>query len=137
MLAHSNVGPGSRCLLVEETSGLLLGSLLARLAGLGDIMLLHDADSPPPVSLLPCFNHSPETMKPYDFLNWAAADVSYEPVQQASGAAEAEKSGNPLLVEKERKKQRKRDEVIKDVERKRQALFEGQWDSCVCSQSFT
>ena len=56
ILAHANIHPGSRALVVEDTSGVVVGAMLARMGGEGTLLVLHENDSPPGFGLLPAFN---------------------------------------------------------------------------------
>lgn len=138
LLSLSNVHPGSRTLCVEDASGCILGGLLERMGGQGQLLQLHDADSPPSVPILPNYNLSSREMKPYEWIHWAMAEKDYEPATQddveppvkpakegADAAAESKRA------DKERKKLKRRQEQRRDVSRRRALLHRGQWDSYV------
>lgn len=142
LLSLSNVQPGSRTLCVEDASGCIIGGLLARMAGQGQLLQLHDADSPPSLPVLPNYNLIQKEMKPYQWIHWAMAEKDYEPPVQddditagTASAAAAVGAPDTKRVEKDRKKQKRRLEQRKDVNRRRALLHEGHWDACVWSSS--
>ena len=126
ILTSANARPGTRAIVVEECSGLLVGSILGRIAGQGQCLVLHDADSPPALPLLPAFNLTEEEMKPYFYLDWLTADPDYE---HASLPLEPE--NGEFSSSKERIRYSKRKEAVKKLIQKREDLLNGGWDSYV------
>jgi tRNA (adenine-N(1)-)-methyltransferase non-catalytic subunit len=122
MLSFSNCEPGSRVLCVDDTSGLLPGAILSRMGGDGALLLLNDADSPPANPLLPLLNLPAELLAPLNYLNWAHATEDYE-------AAEVVPEPEEGTEDKARRKLHKRREILNAVEKRREVLFEGEWDA--------
>lgn len=104
------------------------------MGGQGQLLHIHDADSPPSNPVLPSFNLSKNEMRPYEWIHWAMAEKDYT----APGADHTDAPTPPADVseaeakkaEKEKKKNRKRHDQRKDVGRRRALLHDGQWDSC-------
>lgn len=131
IMTSANARPGSRSLVVEDCSGLLVGSLLQRMNGQGQCLVMHDADSPPALPLLPSFNLTAEEMKPYFYLDWLTAEPDYE---YASLPLEPENGQE--LSSKEKMRFSKRKEMAQKLVQKREDLLNGGWDSYVSNAAF-
>lgn len=136
ILALANVHPDSRVMCCEDASGLLIGSLLYRMAGQGQLLQLHDAESPPSNPVLPPFNLSKRDMRPHQWVHWAMTDKDYEPVVQGETLEEitpemlqSMEPAEAKKLDKERKKSKKRNEQLKDVAQRRDLYSAGQWEA--------
>ncbi|KAK8850545.1 hypothetical protein IAR55_004463 [Kwoniella newhampshirensis] len=78
LLTLSNVRPGGRYLVVDDTSGLMTAAVLERMGCEGRIMLFTDSDSPPAWGILSTMNYSERELECIKWLNWMEADEEYE-----------------------------------------------------------
>lgn len=83
LLSFADVRAGGKYLVVDGVGGLLTGAILERMggtssrltAGSGSVHLIHDADSPPALELLPLFNLTPyHTRHVLHTMHWAATE---------------------------------------------------------------
>jgi len=79
MLALANIRPGSRVVVVDDASGLVVGAIAERMAGHGQILLLHQHDSPPPVNLAAFLNLPSSFMhrKVLKVMHWGHTDENW------------------------------------------------------------
>lgn len=83
LLSFADVRADGKYLVVDGVGGLLTGAILERMggtfrrltAGSGSVHLIHDADSPPALELLPLFNLTPyHTRHVLHTMHWAATE---------------------------------------------------------------
>ncbi|KAI3624991.1 hypothetical protein CBS9595_000352 [Malassezia furfur] len=75
LLSFADVRAGGKYLVVDGVGGLLTGAILERMGGSGSVHLIHDADSPPALELLPLFNLTPyHTRHVLHTMHWAATE---------------------------------------------------------------
>lgn len=128
LMCHCNIHPGSRAIVVEDCSGILVGSALARMNGQGTLFQINDADSPPSNPLLPAFNLTKEEMKPFIAQNWAALEPDY---QHADLPMAPENEGGKPKNERERTKFHKRRQLYEQTIADRENFAAGEWDAYV------
>lgn len=78
LLTASNVRPGGRYLVVDDTGGLIVAAVLERMGCEGRIMQFTENDSPPAWSLLNVMNFSERELDCVKWLSWLEADEEYE-----------------------------------------------------------
>lgn len=77
-LSFANVQAGGKYLVIDGIGGLLTGAVLERLGGSGSVHLIHDADSPPALELMPLFNLTPShTHGILKIIHWAATEPAW------------------------------------------------------------
>ncbi|KAJ3279968.1 tRNA (adenine(58)-N(1))-methyltransferase non-catalytic subunit TRM6, partial [Blyttiomyces sp. JEL0837] len=75
MLCMGNVHAGQRLLVVDSSSGLLIGAILERTQGIGSIVALCDGDMPH-FETLKQMNFPPEVIQSVTFLSWNRLEAS-------------------------------------------------------------
>lgn len=126
IMSYADIKPGSRCLLVDDTtSHLLTSALLSRMNGQGRIMLISDTDSDPAYVAMPLFNLTEEEKAPLRVLNWAMLQSEWAPDEAAVAEGEAS-LGAKAKARKDSKRKR-----VAELEVDRQDLLAGGFDACV------
>ena len=78
LLVLSNVCPGGRYLVVDETGGLVTAALLDRMGCDGRILTFTESDSPPAWGVLNVMNYDERELSCVKWLNWLEMDEAYE-----------------------------------------------------------
>lgn len=126
MLTLANVQQGGRYIVIDDTSGLLTGAILERLAGEGSVLIIHDADSPPNLDILDSMNFPEQSVKEcVRYLNWVSIDDDFEmpPLK-----LEAKEGGDNWRSHHERDKIMKRKEQFTALDNLRKEFFDGGFD---------
>ncbi len=132
MLNLASIRPGGRYLVVENTGGFIVGSLLERMGGEGRIMQINDADSPPPTAVLDAMNFPKHIVENVcTSLNWYQADEDFEPAADEAPVP----TGAPVNPQKEAQKLRRRNAQNAALNRVREELHRGEWDGLVVATS--
>ncbi|PKI82831.1 Trm6p [Malassezia vespertilionis] len=118
VLSFGNVQAGGRFLVVDGIGGLLTGAVLERMGGCGSVHMIHDADSPPSLELMPQFNLTP---------------MHVDRVLPAHMADELKKE---YKTDRERNRARKKRAGIEDFIATRQQLFDGQFDGLLVASPY-
>lgn len=79
LLSLSNVRPGGRYMVVDDTGGLITAAVLERMGCVGRIMTFTDADSPPAWGVLNTMNFGERELACVKWLNWFQAEEDYAP----------------------------------------------------------
>lgn len=79
LLSLSNVRPGGRYMVVDDTGGLVTAAILERMGCVGRVMTFTDADSPPAWGVLNTMNFSERELACCKWLNWFQAEESWAP----------------------------------------------------------
>lgn len=77
LLNVSNIRPGGRYLVVDDTGGLVTAAIADRMGCEGRILLFTDADSPPAWGVLNVMNFGERELSFIRWLNWMEADEEY------------------------------------------------------------
>lgn len=77
LLNVSNIRPGGRYLVVDDTGGLVTAAIADRMGCEGRILLFTDADSPPAWGVLNVMNFGERELSFIKWLNWMEADEEY------------------------------------------------------------
>ncbi len=150
ILSHAFIRPGGRYLVVEDTSGLLVASILERMGGHGSILVLTDNDSPPGWPVLEGMNFDKDMLeRSVKYLNWYQAEESYRHVvkenlpraeieevwipqvdnpAERTAAQQALMTARSKAMHKERMKERKRILQEAVLDETRDELHRGNWD---------
>ena len=78
LLTQSNIRPGGRYLVVDDTGGLVTAAIMERMGCEGRIMTFTDADSPPAWGVLSVMNWREGELACVKWLNWLEAEEDYE-----------------------------------------------------------
>ncbi|KAI9292508.1 Gcd10p-domain-containing protein [Neoconidiobolus thromboides FSU 785] len=78
MLTIGNVQPNSKILVVEDTNGLVLSSILDRMGGLGHLVYLYDTDYAN-IDVLRYYNFEQKIMDPLFTIRWEKFGKDYVP----------------------------------------------------------
>jgi tRNA (adenine-N(1)-)-methyltransferase non-catalytic subunit len=78
LLTLSNVRPGGRYLVVDDTGGLVTAALLERMGSDGRVMSFVESDSPPAWGVLNVMNFSERETGCVKWLNWMESSEGYE-----------------------------------------------------------
>lgn len=139
-LSFANVQAGGKYLIVDGIGGLLTGAVLERLGGAGSVLLIHDADSPPALELMPLFNLTPaHTQGILKTLHWAATEHAWTLRKcyiliQASHMSE--ELAKVYETERERQRARKKREGIENFIASRQQFFDGEFDAALVASPY-
>lgn len=75
LLSFADVRAGGKYVIVDGVGGLLTGAVLERMGGCGSVHLIHDADSPPALELMPMLCLTPyHTHGVLRTMHWAATE---------------------------------------------------------------
>ncbi|BEI96979.1 hypothetical protein CcaverHIS631_0205680 [Cutaneotrichosporon cavernicola] len=126
LLNLSNVRPGGRYLVVDDTGGLVTAALADRMGCEGRILLFTDADSPPAWGVLNIMNFSERELACIKWLNWMEADEEYE------RPAPPGEDGMPAIAEaKTAARLRRHRAQVAELNATRAELHAGGWDGIV------
>ncbi|EOQ99196.1 hypothetical protein E3P92_02727 [Wallemia ichthyophaga] len=134
MLTLANVQQGGRYIVIDDTSGLLTGAILERLAGEGSVLIIHDADSPPNLDILDSMNFPEQSVKEcVRYLNWVSIDDDFEmpPLK-----LEAKEGGDNWRSHHERDKIMKRKEQFTALDNLRKEFFDGGFDGLISASQY-
>lgn len=76
LLTFGNVFPGCRLLVVDDTQGLVVASILERLGGVGEVVCVHETEFPN-YDIVRFFNFSPAITKPMYTIRWDKLQNDY------------------------------------------------------------
>ncbi|WFD28446.1 tRNA (adenine(58)-N(1))-methyltransferase non-catalytic subunit trm6 [Malassezia nana] len=131
-LSFANVQAGGKYLVVDGIGGLLTGAVLERLGGAGSVFLIHDADSPPALELMPLFNLMPaHTQGVLKTLHWAATEHAWTLPSHMS-----DELAKVYETERERQRARKKREGIENFIASRQQFFDGEFDAVLVASPY-
>lgn len=139
-LSFANVQAGGKYLVVDGIGGLLTGAVLERLGGAGSVHLIHDADSPPALELMPLFNLTPShTNGVLKTMHWAATEATWT-LRMFCLLTPASHMSDELAkvypTERERQRARKKREGIEDFIATRQQFFDGEFDAVLVESPY-
>lgn len=77
MLVQSNIRPGGRYLVIDETGGLVPAAIIERMGAEGQLLLLTELDGPPAFGILNTMNFGEREMACVKWLNWMEAEEDY------------------------------------------------------------
>ncbi|WFC94819.1 tRNA (adenine(58)-N(1))-methyltransferase non-catalytic subunit trm6 [Malassezia brasiliensis] len=127
LLSFADVRAGGKYLVVDGVGGLLTGAILERMGGSGSVHLIHDADSPPALELLPLFNLTLyHTRHVLHTMHWAATERRWTlPSHMADELARVYKT------DRERNRARKKRAGFEEFVATRQQFFDGEFDAAI------
>lgn len=134
LLNLSNIRPGGRYLLCDDTGGLVLAAILERMGGHGRVMCLTDIESPPAWPVVENMNFGQDLVDQVVVsLNWAQAEEDYVPVEAVDEVEKEEGERTDRVRQKEQQKNRKRKGILDALNVVRDELHRGNWDGWVAS----
>ena len=129
-LSFANVHAGGRYMVVDGVGGLLVGAILERMGGCGTLYAIHDADSPPPLELMPQYNLTAAHTSVLRSIHWAATEQRWTlPTHMTEELAKVYSN------ERDFNRARKKREAIEDYIRSRDEFFRGNFDGYVYADS--
>lgn len=143
LLNLASIRPGGRYLVVDDTSGLVLASILERMGGQGRILVLTDNESPPAWPILEAMNFPKSIIENcIGYLNWAQAEEDYVPVEMIQPEREEVVEGKDdpkslRIKQKEAQKLKKRGALLEELNDLRNELHKGNWDGLVSASVFS
>ncbi|KAJ9075014.1 tRNA (adenine(58)-N(1))-methyltransferase non-catalytic subunit trm6 [Entomophthora muscae] len=112
LLTFGNVFPGCRLLVVDDTQGLVVASILERLGGVGEAICIHETEFAN-YDIVRFFNFNPAIVKPMFTIRWDKLQSDYvaSPREEVDGEVDSEKALKRRQAQKAF--QDKRDEILK------------------------
>ncbi|KLO15041.1 Gcd10p-domain-containing protein [Schizopora paradoxa] len=140
MMNLANIRPGGKYLAVDDASGLIASSILARMDGHGRLLTICDVDSPPAYPILVHMNFDEDMINStLASLNWATAEEDYVP-STISSLSSVVPPTEPQdgIIRSERQKQRlnKRKNIQGTLAATREELFAGEFDSLIIASDY-
>ncbi|KAF8215890.1 Gcd10p family-domain-containing protein [Mycena galopus ATCC 62051] len=131
ILNLANIRPGGRYLTVDDASGLIVSGILERMGGVGRLITICNADSPPAYPVMIHMNFTNETVAPLASLNWAMADPNHFPVVPPIDLP-------PDQIKSDRQKSRlsKRKAATDLLNSNREDLFAGEFDALIVASEY-
>ncbi|KAL4399141.1 tRNA (adenine(58)-N(1))-methyltransferase non-catalytic subunit Trm6 [Malassezia pachydermatis] len=131
-LSFSNIQAGGKYLVVDNIGGLLVGAVLERMGGSGSVHLIHDADSPPALELMPHYNLTESHVQGVlRTMHWAATESRWTLPSHM-----AEELARVYATEREKNRARKKRAGIEDFLATRQQFFDGEFDSLIIASPY-
>ena len=146
MMAHANVRPGGKLMIIEDVHGLVVSAAVERMGGQhaflsrvvcadetiatgkGQILIINDADSPPDLHMMDNFNFTASQTSPITSIHWAATQASYvPPVLPLEIAENTPKSKNV----REQAKVKRRKELFEKSQQAREDYLNGGFDAVI------
>ncbi|WWC72581.1 uncharacterized protein I206_106543 [Kwoniella pini CBS 10737] len=130
ILNMSNIRPGGRYLVVDDTSGLVTSAILERIGAKGKILLFTNSDSPPAWGVLQTMNISERELECVKWLNWMEAQEDYErpPPPPEDDNAKPAKVAQRL---------RKHNAQVAELNATRDELHLGGWDGLIIASTLS
>ncbi|THV07472.1 Gcd10p-domain-containing protein [Dendrothele bispora CBS 962.96] len=131
MLNLANINPGGKYIVVDDASGLVVSAVLERMGGHGRLITICDTDSPPAYPVMINMNFKPDIVAPLVSLNWATSQEDYAPVGPPSEVPPEE-----IRSDRQKQRLRKRKLVNDALEKTREELFTGEFDSLIVASQY-
>ncbi|TDL28112.1 Gcd10p-domain-containing protein [Rickenella mellea] len=132
MLNLANIRPGGRYIAVEEASGMVVSSILARMGGQGRLLTICDVDSPPAYPIMSYLNFEKDAIHPVlSSLNWATADENHTPI-----VPPVEPTSGEFKSERHKSRKNKRKNANDLLFSTRADLFAGEFEALIIASEY-